>query len=398
MTSDFDRFVFIALPGRSEYVVAGHFRVSAGAQLGEFVYGQSYLSRPDAVELDPVHLRLTGRVRRGSVNGVFGAIRDTMPTSWGRVIEGVATPDRYQVRIVNDHAGAIALAPGLEPPAPRLRFHAIGDLVRLKAALDAPLAEQDAPLENALLAQGRGPLAETTVKVIVEDDHTLWLAELPKDDMKWNQPRVLYAMMQLARDCGLHAVTSRIESVDGMDILMVQRYDREWVGDGYACSRVVNGLTLLGTDDPSTAKHGWSYLTLADEIRRASSRPREDLHELFGRMCFNAAISNVTDDPRYVVLAAKGTGWRLAPGYFSAPTPLADGRHGDLAMACGPYGRTPSRENIVAGAGRFLLDRATAEATFDRISETVRSSWQAVMRDNGVSVRDCDLVGRSIRR
>ena len=26
-----------------------------------------------------------------------------------------------------------------------------------------------------------------------------------------------------------------------MDFLKVQRYDREWVGGGYACSRVVNG-------------------------------------------------------------------------------------------------------------------------------------------------------------
>jgi serine/threonine-protein kinase HipA len=39
----------------------------------------------------------------------------------------------------------------------------------------------------------------------------------------------------------------------------------------------------------------WSYLLLADELRRRSHRSAEDLRELFGRMTFNALISD-TDD------------------------------------------------------------------------------------------------------
>lgn len=394
MTSDFDRFVFIALPGRSEYVVAGRFRASGGAPLGEFIYGRSYLSRADAVELDPVHLRLTGRVRKGSINGVFGAIRDTMHSSWGRFIEGGSSPDLVQSP--NDYFGAIAFAPRLDPPAPRLRFHAVDDLARLKAALDAARAGQDAPVEDAL-PQGQKPIGTSAPKAIVEDDRTLWMAKFPQDDMIWNHSRVRHATLQLALDCGLDALPSRIESVRGEDVLMVRRYDREWVGHGYACSRLISGFTLLGTDDTPAARRGWSYLTLADQVRRASSHPREDLRELFGRMCFNAAISNLTDDPRHPMMVAKGAGWRLAPASSPVPTPPADGKRGDFTMICGPAGRSPTRENIVAGAGRFLLARAAAEAIFDRISGIVKSSWYAVMRESGVSVSDCDLVGQSIR-
>ncbi len=384
MTSGFDRFVFIALPGRSEYVVAGRFRVSGGAAHGEFVYGHSYLSRPDAVELDPVHLRLTGRVRRGSIHGVFGAIRDTMQTSWGRFIGS------------NDYSGAVAFAPKLDPPAPRLRFDNVDDLTRLKAALESAPAGQDAPPDDAL-AQGQKVTGESAPKAIVEDERKLWIAKFPRDDMIWNHLRVRHATLQLARDCGIDAVPSRIESVQGEDVLLVRRYDRAWVGDGYTCCRLISGFTLLGTDDTSPAKHSWSYLALADQVRRASSHPREDLRELFGRMCFNAAISSLTDDPRPPMMVAKGTGWRLAPASSPVPTPLADGEHGDFAMICGPHGRTPSRENIVGGAGRFLLDRAAAEAIYNRISATVQSSWYDVMRGAGVSVHDCDLVRPSIR-
>ena len=65
MTSERECYVFTVLPGTTDFVVAGRLRVSAtddGVPLGEFVYGRSYLSRPDAVELDPVELRLAERV------------------------------------------------------------------------------------------------------------------------------------------------------------------------------------------------------------------------------------------------------------------------------------------------------------------------------------------------
>lgn len=399
MTSDYDRFVFVALPGRSEYVVAGRFRMSGDPPMGEFIYGHSYLSRADAVELDPVHLTLSGRVRKGRVDRLFGAIRDAMASSWGRLVEGRQDGTEYLVRSTTDYGGALAFARGLEAPAPKRRYNAVGDLVRIKAALDAaaPPDQRDAPLWETL-PQGRRPVEASAPRVIVEDDRTLWIAKFPQDGMTWNQTRVRHATLQLARNCGLDAVPSRIEIVRGEDVLLVRRYDRAWVGDGYACSRLISGFTLLGTGDTPTAEHDWSYLTLADQVRRASSHPREDLRELFGRLCFNAAISYLTDDPRHPIMVAKGTGWRLAPASSPAPTPLAEGKRGDFTMICGPAGRSPNRENILAGAGRFLLDRAAAEAILDRISGIVQSSWYDAMRSSGVSVNDCDLVGRSIGR
>ena len=407
MTSDRDGFVFVALPGRSEYVVAGRFRVSAtfgGAPLGEFVYGRSYLSRPDAVEFDPVQLRLTGRVRKThGFNGVFGAIRDAMPTSWGRPIPDRVSrgkvPDEmdHVVQGPHERIGALVVAPGLEPPHPTTSFNAIDDLVRLQAIVDAELTRQDARQEAGTPQAQRLPF-ERTPKATVEDDRTLWLAKFTQDHAEWNQARVRHATLQLARDCGIDAIPSRVERLHGRDVLLVRRCDREWVGDGYACSRLVSGLTLLRTDATPAEKQRWSYLALADEVRRASSHPREDLCELFGRMCFNAAISSLNDHLAHPMMVAKGTGWRLAPapGPGPASAPPVDGERGDFTMICGPAGRSPSRENLVGGARRFLLDRAAAEAIFDRISTTVQSSWYDVMRQSGVSAQDCDLVARTI--
>ena len=398
MTSDRGCYVFVALPGTSEYVVAGRFRGSVtngGDPLGEFVYGRSYLSRPDAVELDPVQLRLSEDVRRTSdSNGVFGVMRDAMPNVWGclRIEDGAEgrTPQVLDQPVwgPTDAVGALLFAPGLEPPRSVRRFNSIDELPSIQVAGLASGARREAGTSRALV--GERP------KAIVEDNHVLWVAKLAQAHTVWNHARIRHATLQLARDCGLDTPPSRIERIRGQDVLLVLRCDRDWTGNGYASCRVVSGLTFLGTGDSLAERRRWSYLTLADEVRRTSSHPKEDLRELFRRVCFNAAISNRADPLCYPIMIAWGTGWRLAPDAGLAPTPVTDGADRDLAMICGPEGRTPSRENILGGAGRFLLDRSAAAGIFDGLRAAVRSSWYAVMRGNGVSARDCELVARSI--
>jgi len=92
MTSERECYVYIVLPGAMEFVTAGRFQVSLtpdGQPVGQFFYGRRYLERNDAVELDPIELRLRrGPYETARMEGFFGAIRDSMPDFWGRrVIE-----------------------------------------------------------------------------------------------------------------------------------------------------------------------------------------------------------------------------------------------------------------------------------------------------------------------
>lgn len=229
-------------------------------------------------------------------------------------------------------------------------------------------------------------------KVVVEEDHVLWLAKFGQLDDRWNDPLVEHALLQLARKCGLNAADSRIERIGDRDVILVRRFDREWAGDGYHRHRVVSALTLLKSDAALTDRSRWSYLLLADELRRTSANPREDLRELFGRMCFNAAISNLDDHPRNHALLARGRDWRLSPAYDLTPSPVISVERRDLAMICGPAGRLSNRKNLLGAAGRFLLDRNEAKAIFDRVSMVVRTAWHATMRRAGVTERDCELI------
>ncbi len=78
-------FVYITLPGAREAITAGKFVLSetpTGDPIGQFVYGRSYLANRDAVEIDPVELKLSDQTYDTvRLNGVFGAIRDAGQTT-----------------------------------------------------------------------------------------------------------------------------------------------------------------------------------------------------------------------------------------------------------------------------------------------------------------------------
>ena len=144
MTSDTgarECFVYITLPGATEFVTAGRFVLEpdrAGLPVGRFVYGRSYLERAQAVPIDPVELKLGGTTyRTTALEGVFGALRDAGPDYWGRrLIEKYAGKPRlgeldYLLNAPDDRAGALGFGLGPEPPAPRRRFNKTLNLEKL---------------------------------------------------------------------------------------------------------------------------------------------------------------------------------------------------------------------------------------------------------------------------
>ena len=57
-------FVYIILPRETKSVTAGKFVLTKdrrGNAQGRFVYGDKYLLQPDAVEIDPIELKLAKR-------------------------------------------------------------------------------------------------------------------------------------------------------------------------------------------------------------------------------------------------------------------------------------------------------------------------------------------------
>ena len=155
---------------------------------------------------------------------------------------------------------------------------------------------------------------------------------------------------------------------------------------------MVSGLTLLRADDSYRSRDRWSYVLLAEELRRVCAHPRKQANELFRRMCFNALISNIDDHPRNHAIVVKEQDWRLSPAYDLAPSAPVGLERRDLALICGDNGRYANRDNILSQCARFLLDRREADAIVTEMEMNVRKSWYQVARSEGVGERDCDAI------
>jgi len=405
-------FVYITLPGETAPVTAGRFALTVdrrGVPEGRFVYGRSYLERPNAVALDPVELKLAPRTYATvAMGGVFGALRDASPDHWGRrVIQrhlGKAQPGEmdYLLHSPDDRAGALGFGLHQTPPAPRRSFNQTLDLATVQRIADALVADEHLPAAGGadeadhdqverLMLIGTS-MGGARPKAVVEDDDGLWLAKFNRPDDAWNSARVEHAMLTLARACGLLTAQSRVVDVAGRDVLLVKRFDREKTQAGYRRARMVSALTLLRAEDTYQARDKWSYVLLAEELRRVCSEPAAHAAELFRRMCFNALISNVDDHPRNHAVMAQAADWKLSPAYDLTPAVPVSTERRDLAMACGDAGRFANAANLLSQSARFLLEATQARAMVDAMEAQVRGTWYATARAAGVSERDCARI------
>jgi serine/threonine-protein kinase HipA len=408
----FEVFVYLTLPGVTTPVTAGRFELTTDAQgvsVGRFVYGRRYLARSDAVPIDPIELKLEERTfQTARLHGMFGALRDASPDYWGRrIIEKHAGKTRlteldYLLNSPDDRAGALGFGLNVAPPAPLRAFNRTMDLSRLQELADTIVSEEELPekkvAHRADVAQVQDLLLIGTAmggarpKVVVEDAEALWIAKFNRRDDQWNNARVEHSMLVLARECGLSVSQSRLAQIADRDALLVKRFDREHAQKGYRRARMLSALTLLRAEDSYQDRDRWSYVSLAEELRRISAQPRIDAAELFRRMAFNALISNLDDHPRNHAVIAVDREWRLSPAYDLTPIPVVSLERRDLAMICGDRGRYANAENLLSQCERFLLSREQATLVLTQIEATVKQRWYELARREGVTEQDCKRI------
>lgn len=396
--------VFIFLPAEREAVHAGLFVHDGEHRVGTFDYGPGYLSRSDAVAVDPVALPLTLGRRQGVTDrngGLFGAFRDAAPDYWGRLVTArrlECSPLALSEADLLLHGGAgrvgnLDFRAGPDAPASPESLPAMTLLDDLVAAADA-LARGSFVARAWLdvLQQGTS-MGGARPKCIVLDGDDAWLAKFPAVGDAFNQARVEHACLCLARRAGINTVETRLVTLaDGRDVLLVKRFDRSRGQGGRTLRRgFVSGLTVLDMDE--TERTGWSYTTLAERMRELPVAA-DDLAGLYRRMLYNIACRNTDDHPRNhgFLIGANGC-MRLSPAYDIVPGAAMAGVGTEfrLAMAVGAEGRAATPDNALSRAVAFGLSDNEAREICAQVGETVRG-WRGVFLDAGVSAGDCDRL------
>ncbi len=403
MTSEREAYVYVQLPGTLEFVPAALLRVQKsrdGTRVGRFRYGDRYLKRSNAVAFDLFKLPLAPDVYEfTTLKGIPGAVRDAAPDSWGRRVieyqlsrapEGLDEVD-YLLHGPEDAAGYLGFGLKAEPPQP---VRAYNRTHQLEALIDvAQKIDEGEKVEADLLKvlQPGTSLGGARPKATIEDGNVLYLAKFPTREDRIDLQRVEFATLTLATRAGIHTARPRLERIGTKDVLMLERFDRQWAGKGYHRFGLVSGLTVLDAGDSHLDRDRWSYPLLADEIRRWVDRPQADCAELFRRMVFNAAVTNDDDHPRNHALLRTARGWRLSPAYDLVPSPKVSLERRDLALTVGKFGRAATVYNLMSQSARFGLGEEAARVVINEVVAAVRT-WRDVYLAAGVSAADCDAI------
>ena len=397
-------YVFCYLPGLLEAVPAGLFDHDDRSGVGSFAYGRQYLERPNALPVDGVALALGVEPAPVTTNGgLYGAFRDASPDYWGRLViaadlrsppEALTETD-YLMHTHATRVGNLDFRVSLDAPEPSLAPPEFQDIEALLKA--AERLEQGRSVDEnvrALLEQGSS-LGGARPKCTLALGGDLWLAKFPSRQDWISVPRLEFATMQIARQCGLNTPETRLESVGGRDVYLVRRFDREAVSGGWARRGYLSALSLAEWDERD--RDQWSYRIIADRIRRYAVRPGLDLHELFRRIAFNILVRNTDDHPRNHGFLLESGGLGLSPLFDVEPARARPGVGTDyfLAMSIGREGRVASLKNLCSAAPTFNLSHGEAADVVRQMQECVASTWREELERAGFDHSDMMLLAPS---
>jgi serine/threonine-protein kinase HipA len=332
---DRDVLVYVDLQGAPHLVGRLWGRSRKGRESATFEYDKSWLAHPVGFSLEPALKLGPGPFHTPSEKPLFGAIGDSAPDRWGRVLMRRAERRRAErlgettrtlreidyLLMVDDEArqGALRFAePEGGPFLAEYGSQKIPPLIELPDLLSAAervTADRDTDEDMRLLLAPGSSLGGARPKASVRDrDGHLAIAKFPNKGDEINAVLWEAVALNLAAKAGIAVPAWRLKTIAGKSVLLLRRFDRE------RGMRVpfLSAMSMLDATDQETR----SYLEFVDVLRRHGASPKEDMRALWRRIVFSIMISNTDDHLRnHGFLYAGPAGWRLSPAYDLNPVP-----------------------------------------------------------------------------
>lgn len=397
-------FVSISLGGENHLVGRLWCHNRKGRESASFEYDPLWLKHRECFALEPALTLTSGTFHTVSSQALFGAIGDSAPDRWGRILmrraesalkkqtgETPRTLNEIDFLLgVNDRVRQGALRFSEKPDGPFLSpkgRKAIPPLVQLPELLSAAerFSDDEESTEDLrlLLAPGSSLGGARPKASVLDGRGNLAIAKFPRKEDDFNVVTWEAVTLYLARESGIAVPEWRLETVSGKPVLVLQRFDRI----GEVRIPFLSAMSMLGAKD--NEEH--SYLEIADAIKRHGAVPDADMSGLWRRLVFNILVSNTDDHLRnHGFLYESKKGWRLSPAYDINPTPV-DIKPRVLTTMIDLNDGTASLDLALSVAPDFRLSKDEAGAIIREVVAGV-AKWRKVAQSFKLGKREIDRM------
>ena len=361
--------------------LAGHLVQDDDGQMS-FDYAASWLERDGAIPLSHSLPLRKERFTRKECAGFFGGILpEAQPREMVAKNLHISASNDFAMleRIGGECAGAVIFMPaGKELPEREDRYrdlstNELAEMLRSLPKRPLLAGEQEVRLSLA------GAQDKVAVKVAGDQipiplgealsTHILKPANQHYAGLVFNE---LFCL-ELARAVGLPAARAEARNVDGIDFLLIERYDRILVkGDGaaqYERLHQEDFCQALGVISQRKYQNegGPSLKQCFDLLREASTAPVIDLHHLLDAVAFNYLISNYDVHAKNFSIV-----YSTERGYSARFSPLYD-------LICTEYYPDLSKKMAMKIGGEYWSEKVFPQ-NFERLAEEAALAKPLVKR------------------
>jgi len=397
------REIFVAISIENKNILVGKLFSHSykGRESASFEYDKTWLKHPKKFSLEPALSLTDGSFHTKPHQAIFGAIGDSAPDRWGRVLMRRANTKRAKednktphtlseldyLLGVNDHARQGALRFSETPGGPFLSSnnqHAIPPLVELPKLLGAAerlFDDHETSQDLQLLLAPGSSLGGARPKACVRDNNgNLAIAKFPRKDDDFQVVIWEAIALTLAKNAGITIPSWRLTHILEKPVLIINRFDR------FDQNRIpfLSAMSMLEAQD----NEPHSYLEMVYALAQHGAAPNEDMAQLWRRIVFSILISNTDDHLRNHAFLYEQPGWRLSPAYDLNPTPI-EIKPRILTTFIDFDDNTASLEIALSVIEDFRLSKEEARKIIKEVAKSV-GCWREVAKRFNITKQEID--------
>ena len=305
-------------------------------------------------------------------SGLWGVFADSLPDAWGQLLvdrmlkaRGILSADMTQLErlaIVGDSGmGALAYRPAwnIQQDA------AIDDLDELSAQCHAILNHEDAGDLDELFQMG-GSSGGARPKIMTDE----WIIKFPASDEMKDSGTMEKAYMDCAADCGIIVPETKLMPSDVCEgYFAVKRFDRRKTDGHIERQHMLTAAAILEVDWRTAAM---DYHTLMKLTKILSLDNREDLEQMYRRMCFNVFAHNRDDHAKNFswIYDEQMDCWHPSPAYDLTWSTTYFGEHSTTVDG---NGRNPGMKELLAVGKAAGMNAKNCKMIAEEIWEKTRT-------------------------